>query len=133
MPSPRGDDRSRLRKLGACANLEPSVRESTGRHRGVPFLSEVITLAVRWYLRDGLSYCDVEELLAERGIAVVTSRCIGGCSGRRRPPTPRHVTGERCVRLDQPAERGAIALAGGIQQLGIGGCGPGKHTRHADT
>jgi transposase-like protein len=30
----------------------------------------VIVLAVRWYLRFGLSYRDVEELLAERGIAV---------------------------------------------------------------
>jgi transposase-like protein len=31
---------------------------------------EVITLAVRWYLRFGLSYRDVEELLAERGVEV---------------------------------------------------------------
>jgi transposase, IS6 family len=30
----------------------------------------VITAAVRWYLRYGLSYRDVEELLAERGIDV---------------------------------------------------------------
>jgi transposase-like protein len=30
----------------------------------------VITIAVRWYLRYGLSYRDVEELLAERGINV---------------------------------------------------------------
>jgi transposase-like protein len=30
----------------------------------------VITLAVRWYLRFGLSYRDVEELLGERGIPV---------------------------------------------------------------
>jgi transposase-like protein len=30
----------------------------------------VIVLAVRWYLRFGLSYRDVEELLAERGIEV---------------------------------------------------------------
>jgi len=30
----------------------------------------VISLAVRWYLRYGLSYRDVEELLAERGITV---------------------------------------------------------------
>jgi transposase-like protein len=30
----------------------------------------VIVLAVRWYLRFGLSYRDVEELLAERGINV---------------------------------------------------------------
>jgi transposase-like protein len=30
----------------------------------------VIALAVRWYLRYGLSYRDVEELLADRGITV---------------------------------------------------------------
>jgi len=30
----------------------------------------VISLAVRWYLRYGLSYRDLEELLAERGITV---------------------------------------------------------------
>jgi transposase-like protein len=34
------------------------------------FPAEVITLAVRWYLRFGLSYRDVEELLAERGVQV---------------------------------------------------------------
>jgi transposase, IS6 family len=35
---------------------------------GFRFPPEVIVLAVRWYLRFGLSYRDVEELLAERGI-----------------------------------------------------------------
>ena len=30
----------------------------------------MIAVAVRWYLRYGLSYRDVEELLAERGITV---------------------------------------------------------------
>jgi transposase-like protein len=37
---------------------------------GYRFLPEVIALAVRWYLRFGLSYRDVEELLAERGVKV---------------------------------------------------------------
>jgi transposase, IS6 family len=37
---------------------------------GFRFPPEVITVAVRWYLRYGLSYRDVEELLAERGVAV---------------------------------------------------------------
>jgi transposase, IS6 family len=37
---------------------------------GIRFPPEVITLAVRWYLRFGRSYPDVEELLAERGIEV---------------------------------------------------------------
>lgn len=39
---------------------------------GFRFLPEVILVAVRWYLRYGLSYRDVEELLAERGIEVHT-------------------------------------------------------------
>jgi transposase-like protein len=38
--------------------------------RGFRFPPDVITLAVRWYLRYGLSHRDVEELLAERGITV---------------------------------------------------------------
>jgi transposase-like protein len=37
---------------------------------GYRFPPEVILLAVRWYLRYGLSYRDVEELLAESGIDV---------------------------------------------------------------
>jgi transposase-like protein len=37
---------------------------------GFCFPPDVIVLAVRWYLRFGLSYRDVEELLAERGIQV---------------------------------------------------------------
>src|SRR6266487_325349 len=37
---------------------------------GYRFPPEVITLAVRWYLRFALSYRDDEELLAERGIEV---------------------------------------------------------------
>ncbi len=37
---------------------------------GFRFPPEVILLAVRWYLRYGLSYRDLEELLAERGVEV---------------------------------------------------------------
>ena len=45
----------------------PALRSSFA---GFRFPPDVITLAVRWYLRYGLSYRDVEELLAERCIAV---------------------------------------------------------------
>ena len=38
--------------------------------KGFRYPPEVIVLAVRWYLRYGLSYRDVEELLVERGIEV---------------------------------------------------------------
>jgi transposase-like protein len=37
---------------------------------GFSFPPDAIVLAVRWYLRFGLSYRDVEELLAERGVEV---------------------------------------------------------------
>jgi IS6 family transposase len=69
--------------LGAVALVDDSFRQAElmrRRRRQVPpaqsgfagfrFPREVIMLAVRWYLRYGLSYRDVEELLAERGITV---------------------------------------------------------------
>jgi len=37
-----------------------------GRH----FAEEIIVLCVRWYLRFSLSYRDLEELMAERGLSV---------------------------------------------------------------
>jgi IS6 family transposase len=38
--------------------------------RGRHFLSEIIVLCVRWYLRYPLSYRDLEEMVAERGSVV---------------------------------------------------------------
>jgi transposase, IS6 family len=43
---------------------------ATSVFAGFRFPHEVISVAVRWYLRYGLSYRDVEELLAERGVTV---------------------------------------------------------------
>jgi transposase-like protein len=40
----------------------------TSAFTGFRFPAEVIVVAVRWYLRYGLSYRDVEELLVERGV-----------------------------------------------------------------
>jgi transposase-like protein len=62
-------------------------------HRSIPprsafagfrFPSDVIVLAVRWYLRFGPSHRDLEELLSERGVEVdhvtVSREC---CASRR--------------------------------------------------
>ena len=49
-------------------STRPDVARS--EFAGFRFPAEVITLAVRWYLRYNLSYRDLEELLAERGIEV---------------------------------------------------------------
>jgi transposase, IS6 family len=46
------------------------VPASRSSFAGFRFPPDVITIVVRWYLRYGLSYRDVEELLAERGITV---------------------------------------------------------------
>jgi hypothetical protein len=43
---------------------------TTSVFAGFRFTLEVISPAVRWFLRYGLSYRDVEELLVERGITV---------------------------------------------------------------
>jgi transposase, IS6 family len=45
-------------------------RSASSPPAGYRFPREVIAVAVRWYLRYALSYRDVEELLAERGIEV---------------------------------------------------------------
>jgi transposase-like protein len=47
-----------------------SSRRVSSAPAGYRFPREVIAVAVRWYLRYGLSYRDVEELLAERSIEV---------------------------------------------------------------
>jgi len=46
------------------------VRQPSSAFAGFQFPPDVILLAVRWYLRYGLSYRDLEELLAERGVEV---------------------------------------------------------------
>jgi hypothetical protein len=53
----------RIRRLG------PPV-QAPSAFTGLRFHREQILLAVRWYLRYGLSHLVLEELLAERGITV---------------------------------------------------------------
>ena len=69
-----------LRSPGGRRGGETSgMRTAHRSHRSIPprsafagfrFPADVIMLAVRWYLRFGLSYRDVEELLTERGVEV---------------------------------------------------------------
>lgn len=68
---------------------------SSSAFAGFRFPREVIAVAVRWHLRYGLSYRDVEELLAERGITVdhvTIYRSVQRFTGRihrSRPPGQR--------------------------------------------
>jgi transposase-like protein len=59
---------------------------------GFRFPPDVIVLAVRWYLRSGLSYRDLEELLTERGSRSTMSASTAGCCASRRywPTPPNH-------------------------------------------
>jgi hypothetical protein len=58
--------------------LAPSV---SGLFKWIQFEPEVILLAVGWYLRFSLSYRDVEELLAERGLHQPSCPVITRCPG----------------------------------------------------
>src|SRR6266705_286992 len=46
------------------------TRRSTSAFSGRGFADDIIVLAVRWYVRYRLSYAEVSEWLAERGILV---------------------------------------------------------------
>ena len=48
--------------------VTPRLPVPASAFTGYRFAPEVIVLAVRWYLRFNLSYRDLEELLAERGV-----------------------------------------------------------------
>jgi transposase-like protein len=55
------------------------IRARPAPFRGRHFADVVIMLCVRWYLRYSLSFRDLEEITAERGLAVdhVTNRALG--------------------------------------------------------
>jgi transposase-like protein len=57
-------------QAGLMSYRPAAVAAPRSSFAGFRFPPEVIMLAVRWYLRYGLSYRDVEDLLAERGIVV---------------------------------------------------------------
>jgi hypothetical protein len=106
---------------------------------GFCFPPDVIVLAVCWYLRFGLSYRDVEELLAEHGIEV-DHGAAGGCAdgghlGAAGPPGPPPAAwtarrpGQLRARLcdDRPAvaprPEGAASGQGRVA-LAVWGCSP---------
>ena len=65
-----GRDRAR-RQLYRCMGCGRRVTARTGSaFSGYRFPDDVLALAVRWYLRFRLSYADVAEMLAERGVTV---------------------------------------------------------------
>jgi transposase-like protein len=77
-------------KLSSRRRVVPT---SASAFAGFRFPVEVIVLAVRWYLRYGLSYRDVEELLVERGVEVdrvTVYRWVAALhpAARRRPVRP---------------------------------------------
>ena len=66
LPGPRPNEAVWIKRRRLIRPIQPLVLGFTGFR----FPPEVILIAVRWYLRYGLCYRDLEELLAERGIEV---------------------------------------------------------------
>ena len=105
------------------------IKSTTGSSAsaGYRFPREVIVLAVRWYLRYGLSCRDVEELLAERGTrgrprhrlpvgadlhVGVHRRCPGGTARHGRSLVRRRYLCEGRRPVDLSLSRGRSARAG---------------------
>ncbi len=65
-----GRDRQERQLYPCRACGRRSTARSGSAFSGYRFSDDIITLAVRWYLRYRLSYADVVEWLAERGITV---------------------------------------------------------------
>ena len=65
-----GRDRKGRQLYRCCACGRRLTTRSRSAFSGYRFPDEVIALAVRWYLRYRLSYEDVVEWLAERGVTV---------------------------------------------------------------
>jgi transposase-like protein len=57
-------------KLSRRSRRSRPLPQPESAFAGFRFPADVIVLAVRWYLRYGLSFRDVEELLVERGVEV---------------------------------------------------------------
>ena len=87
-----------------------SGRDAESAFAGFRFPPDVIAVAVRWYLRYGLSYRDLEELLAERGVTVdhvsvfrwvqrFTSEFVSAARTRRHVPGDRWFVDETYVKV----------------------------------
>jgi transposase-like protein len=59
-----------LKLMRRIRRVCPVLPSPSAAFTGFRFPREMIVLAVRWYLRYGLSYRDLEELLVERGAQV---------------------------------------------------------------
>ena len=116
---------------------------------GFRFPREMISLAVRWYLRYGLSYRDVEELLAERGITVdhitiymwvqrFTPEFIEAARPARHLPGDRWFTDETYLKVagrwaylyravDQNGQVIDVLLSGRRHLAAAGGSSPGRY------
>lgn len=74
LPAPLGSQAGTVALVESAGRDNGRMISSSSARSSAPagyrFPREVIAVAVRWYLRYGLSYRDVEELLAERGITV---------------------------------------------------------------
>jgi IS6 family transposase len=96
--------------VGPVKRLRVFVPLVSSSFAGFRFPPDVIVVAVRWYLRYGLSYRDVEELLAQRGVDVdhvtvyrwvqrFTPLLIEAARPRRHAVGDRWFVDETCVKV----------------------------------
>jgi len=107
-----------------------TARPTAPAFAGLRFPPQVITAAVRWYLRYGLSYWDVEELLADRSVAVdhvtiyrrvrrFTPEFIEAARPRRHAPGDRWFAGETILPVHRAPGIGEEPAKPDIRQAAI--------------
>src|SRR3954468_21246165 len=84
--------------------------------RGRHFEAEIIVLCVRWYLRFGLSFRNLEEMMVERNLAVDHCHDLGlgaALRARAQPSLPRR------IETDHPLVAGGRNLPSNCWQVGL--------------
>ncbi len=119
------------------------IASSCSAFAGFRLLPKVISVAVRWYLRYGLSYRDVEELLAERGVEVdhvtvyrwvhrFTPEFISAARPRRHVPGDRWFVDETYGHCCIKRSRVVVTARSSVTETGGVSCRyPGAYGRRA--
>lgn len=92
---------------------------------------EVILLAVRWYLRYGLSCRDLEELLAERSVEV-DQMTLHDTGPRPTPDHPRHGLRSEPREVHPRPARSAKTADSGVDQPALTHSRPSYRPREPD-
>src|ERR1035437_7098577 len=108
VPRPSMDEAVGVKHLRFIRPIQPP----RSAFAGFRFPPDVILIAVRWYLRYGLSYRDLEELLTERGIKVDHGSLCRWVQRLTRCPVEAPCPGRDWVAADWSGAESSVKVSG---------------------